>query len=286
MKVISSDAYMLQAWGALKDYVLDNPWFQWVRPNTVKLLDATATVNDVHYVYAAYTAYDKVGQNTLKMLLLGDTKLRSDETLVTNFGLSSARGVQEDKELTLVKKIMELRNEQAKVQSAATHLKVEPLPVVDAGSILSTKLWSPMLNDSFILGGAHRELDFYLALSGDEGATFNNIAAADAKEMWLKYFLANPGCIWATWTGGSNPRVLMRELLGLKLFGYEPRFDKNQLQFKASDKGASDGATLQGYLNKLNQLGFHEKGKKSQLFAAVSEFLFDDPKALDAVAKA
>jgi hypothetical protein len=179
---------------------------------------------------------------------------------------------------------MDLRNQQAKVETVATKTEVKPIPIVDAGSILSTKLWSPMLNDAFIMSGVHRGYDFYLALSGQDATDFDDTAAptGDAKALWLKYFQKYPGGIWAS-TG--NPRVLMRELLGLKMFGYKPQFDKRQLLFKLTNRATADGASLEKYIGKLNALGFHEAGKKQSLFAEIAEFLFDDLKALDVAAK-
>ncbi len=100
--------------------------------------------------------------------------------------------------------------------------------------------------------------------------------------MWRQYFLKNPGTLWASDTNGGtgNPRVLLRELIGLKTFGYEPRFDKRQLGFKVTNKKASDGATLSTYLVTLTNLNFHKSDKK-KLVESVASFLFDDARALD-----
>jgi hypothetical protein len=298
MKALSPDAFYTEAFTAFPRYQLDNPWFSWQCSGSV--FDPGAPVT---YIFASAAAYEKVVLNGatseaarekgagLRVLLLGDTKLRSDHDLVQNFGLSSARGVQEEACREFIKGLMNERKQLAGITVPKN--KDEPeqdlkgrklIPVEGPGAILSTRKWSPMLNDSFIMAGAHQEIDFFLALTGEEIDVYQNLASVkDEVERWRQFFVKSPGSLWGE--SGGFPRVLMRELLGLMTFGYEPRFHKDQLGFKLINKKAGDEANLSGYLTALQKAGFQEK-KKDLLLSTIATFLFGDAKALKADAGA
>jgi hypothetical protein len=307
MKALEPYAFYTEAYMAFPRYQLDNDWFfKWAGTK----FNPTTPVT---YIFASVCAYDKVALNGatspeakakgggLQTLLLGDTKLRSDFDLVQNFGLSSARGMQEPekgKEQQCKEFLDDLMNKRREAGGMVVPRdkdgKVprdwvppdakgrEILPIEGPGAILSTRKWSPMLNDSFIMAGAHREIDFYLALTGEEVATYDNLRSVkDDKERWRQFFVKSPGTLW----GDGFPRVLMRELLGLKTFGYEPSFLKEQLGFQLVDKKAGDGANLSGYLTALENVGFQKK-EKDRLLSAVASFLFGDADALKSASAA
>jgi hypothetical protein len=243
------------------------------------------------------------------MIMLGDNKLRTDQDLVTNFGLSSSKGVKFDpnnpdestKELELIKKAVEARENTGKgekwrkedlpdfygaINKTKEKVGVPAIAVVGSGSVLSTAGWSPMLNDAFILSGVHREYNFYLALSPGQATLFNSVLAstdpkeADARpsELWRKFMLAQPACLWED----GHPRVFLREVIALAKFGYKPKFKKEQLGFLCTDTSASDGATFAAYLAELSRLKFPDNDQK-QLIQYVANFLFGDSTALDGI---
>src|SRR5690348_13762787 len=82
--------FYMQAFQVFQRYGEDNAWFSFE--------DAGSTIDlaaPVSFIFAASRAYYRVCDNALEMLILGDSKLRTDHDLVFNFGLSSANGVQE-----------------------------------------------------------------------------------------------------------------------------------------------------------------------------------------------
>jgi hypothetical protein len=282
---LTPDAFYTQAFMAFPRYANDNPWFAWEsKKGTVFDMQAP-----VHYIFASNTAYEKVAANKQQLTLLGDTKLRSDEALVGNFGLSSARGVQEQECAELIFNLTNQRREAAGLQPISKDPKAPPpqdnkgktfIPVEGPGAILSTKRWSPMLNDSFIISGAHHEHEFSLALVGEEAVSFGSLSQTNAVELWRAFFLKNPIMLWSDSSAGSFPRVLTRELIGLLTFGFEPLFDKNQLSFKIRNKNAADSANHSDYLTILGKLDFNRQGK-AKCLDAISTFLFGKAEALD-----
>lgn len=300
MKRLNSGSFFFEAYSCFRRYGEDNKWFGW--QSSGDQFDLTAPVT---YIFAAYAAYEKVCGNETKMLVLGDNKLRTDEDMVANFGLSSARGIQppdrsqpKDKyeaELANLKKfIADLENRREAESSLEPVVPPPPwnpdakvkvvIPVVGKGSILSTAKWSPLLNDAFIMAGAHRECEFFLGLVGKEADDFNKSAAPQgAAELWKLFFKKNGDMLWNSSINGAEgvPRVLLRELIGLKTFGYKPQFDARQLGFKISDKKASDGATISGYLDVLKANRF-DAFDKAKLLGLVGTYLFEDADALKA----
>jgi hypothetical protein len=274
-------AFYQQAFTAFQRYSRDNAWFEFQTPGNKFDMETP-----VSYIFASYVAYERVYENPTKITLLGDTKLRTDYDLVKNFGLSSAKGVQEEE---CKKFIEDLQNHRQDIaagiaikSSSSLLIKPEAVPVVGAGSILSTQKWSPMLNDSFIMAGVHYGYDFGLALTGEEIVTYDScVSPTDDKERWRQFFRKSPGSLWSESKAGSFPRVLMRELIGLMTFGYEPRFHKDQLSFTVKYSQAASEASLSGYLTALSRLRFQDKDKQ-QCMGAVANFLFGDAEALKA----
>ena len=99
---------------------------------------------------SGWRLYKRAQNPVLGFTLLGDTKIRKDPTLVSAFGLMSAGGVQDEDELKML---------------AAIKIKGwwqgTGMPNIGQGSILSDQNWSPLLNDSLILGGIHRGREFH-----------------------------------------------------------------------------------------------------------------------------
>jgi hypothetical protein len=226
--------------------------------------------------------------------LLGDAKIRSDRDLMMNFGLASGSGVSDQK---VVDELDGLRK--------ALGTQYSKTAVAGSGSILNDNKWSPLLNDSFIMGGVHHRMEFHLALEGAESfmeaARQSDLADAlkrlpataaaqkdvvDAlkripvsgqtyKEAWKRYLKATPDVLWNA--AYQVPRVFARELMGLKTFGYVPVFNFGGLGFYGTSSGTS--ADFVQYLTALDNAGF-SKVVREKIVAAVAEFLFGDAKAL------
>ena len=357
MKKLDFHTFHSEAFTAFPQYKSDNAWFGFDPPGNPHDPKAPGPC-----IASCWLAYEKAQGTTTGLLILGDTKIRTEHDLVLNFGLSSANGVQEEES---IREIQELQNQRDGIAAgqfsmAATGFAVElpvaspppmtspgfssaplssspytpspfsgpgmtatgfavdlpvagpppvtsanfrtssssasaspsrsAIPVVGQGAILSTKGWSPMLNDTFIMAGAHKERGFYIALSPDEKAIFerSNNAGLGPKDNWRNFILANPRMLWDV---GSRPavntglpRVLLRELLGLRAFGYKPQFDSQQLAFMCKSTSISDSASFAEYLNALKEVRF-EENDKAKLIPAMAEFLFDDKKALDGMLK-
>lgn len=137
-------------------YKRDNTWYKW---NT-GYNNASSTDE---LVFVAWKCYKGTTNNALGRVVLGDTKIRSDRELVQSFGLASAAGVQEDADRLAMDALMQKR-----IGWAAGGRVGAPTEVIGPGSILSTKHWSPLLNDALILAGIHTQQDFHLALNDDE----------------------------------------------------------------------------------------------------------------------
>lgn len=111
------------------------------------------------------------------------------------------------------------------------------------------------------------------------------------KNHWKEFMNRNAGMFWTFGqytdrqtnrkASFQNPRVLARELLGLAFFGYQPAFGQGELYFKPPQDNAPD-PTFQAYVRGLNDIGFHEGNRHTRirLMSRISEFLFDDPRAV------
>ena len=275
-------------------YDQDNEWFGFHRGGP-----SWSHGTWIQYIIAAWKIYQQASTNQLQMLLLGDTKIRSDAALLMNFGLvSNTNTPQEDKDIKLVEDLMTRR-----ANIAYKSIFKDPVQVMGPGSILSAKRWSPLLNDALMLGGIIGRQDFHLALNTDEQVswaqiTSKHIGTADfqkrravfgaavqgslkpapsrEQELWLHFFQQVPRVLWEN----DRPRVFARELMGLKLFGYKPVFSLIELGF--TPIGAGKWPTFQNYLDGLHAAGFHRLDRFS-IMQSLSEFLFNDVNALSVV---
>jgi hypothetical protein len=268
----TKQSYVQELKAILPRYKQDNAWvYWWAKDSAVNAL-------------RGWLMYEKAAQNALGFLLLGDTAIRSNKLLLLNFGLASAHGVQEAKDLAMIQQIMGER-----VAVAAPGTTAQEL--LGPGSILSDKEWTPLLNDSFILGGINACQEFHLAEDGfhafnppprpvappslvaERRAMFGEVAkfaAPDpAKDKWKAYLQATPTVFW----GGALPRVFAREILGLKAFGYKPVFAMQELGFVCVDRNKAMGATFTDYLNVLRAVNFQDRDKTA-IMGAISEYLF------------
>jgi len=267
----------------------DNQWFGFQRGGPV-----WSRGTWIQFILAAWKLYQNVAANQLEMILLGDTKIRSDASLLFNFGLAAnTNAPQEDKDRLLVSELM------ARRRGLAPAGAVE---IMGPGSILSAKRWSPALNDALMLSGIHHYHDFHFALNGDEqeswreittkpgGATpeflkriekFGSAVRVGNKEkpiefVWLEFFHRVPRVFWEN----GNPRVFVRELMGLKFFGYKPVFTRFELGFVYS--GAGRTPTFLNYLTALREVGLERRDRDS-IMRHLGSFLFNDEKALSKI---
>jgi roadblock/LC7 domain-containing protein len=102
--------------------------------------------------------YRSASSGTL-LLLLGDAKIRTDKDLAFDFGFASGSGSDDQK---LIDEVDALRKEIAGMTSASA------IPVLGSGSILNGSKWTPLVNDSFILGGVCGCGGIYSALTNTQ----------------------------------------------------------------------------------------------------------------------
>lgn len=220
------------------------------------------------YVLNAWRLYRCANRSALGMLILGTAKIRKDASLVGNFGFTSAGGLSDPEEQKLVQKLDEGRTA---VTNAPT--------VLGQGSVLNDQNWTPLLNDAFIMGGIHAQHEFHIAEDSleqyvrfvDARAVFEKQKAPSksAAELWQGYFTQHPESLWMN----GAPRVLARELIGLKTFGYRPQFFPQQLSFACADPDRALNANFVKYLDGV-EAAHYRSGSARAVFDAVSEFLF------------
>lgn len=266
------------------EYRIYNSWVQsWRKWDDETIMDG--------FIDAAYNLYAATARNALRLTILGDTEIRSLAPLVSNFGLMSAAGVQDKKDVTMVKDLEQRRRQ----VGMGTNEGLKGVPkVLGVGSILGDKMWTPILNDALMLGSIEGYQSFYLGLNSAEQKAwsddgFDSDVTQKASKFggalkskrnvqrsnWLTFLRRQPQMIWR----GGNPRVFARELLALKFFGYRPEYSRAHLAF-APGWGPSIGPpTFRRYTHALRDLGFFANDKSS-VMGAISEFLFDDKKAL------
>lgn len=256
-------------------YAQSHAWYRWDAP-----LD----------IISAWRLYKRAQNPALGFTLLGETKIRKDPTLVYAFGLMSAGGIQDQEEIQMIAAL--------KVQG---WWKGTGNPTIGKGSILSDQNWSPLLNDSLILGGIHRGREFHFFDDRLSGYNFSQPAgvagvrlaqemranAANARladlsgrpwevQVWRSFFHDHPGVFWDS--TAKIPRVLARELIGLMTFGYEPVLSRHQLSFLPRGAPMSS-ANFNQYLNVLRQAGYFARDEKA-LLNRISQFLFGTPTAI------
>lgn len=219
----------------------------------------------------AWRLYKCANRASLGMLILGGAKIRKDPALVGNFGVTSQAGATDPEEKALVAELERLRV----TQRLAPGLADAP-DVAGPGSILSDRTWTPLLNDAFILGGAHAGHEFHLA--EDSAETYFNFRKTRAvfepdratpEEKWMGFFKAHPEMLWDR--KADTPRVLARELIGLKAFGYTAELSPVQLSFRRTSGGYP---TFRHYLNALASANCRP-GYSAELLRYISRFLFD-----------
>ena len=168
-------------------------------------------------------------------------------------------------------------------------------PVVGGGSILCEAQWSPIMNDSLLLGAIHAGQEFFMGFTQaeqedwdlslkshrDRGVKFQSSAyriRSDVEAAFLAFFNSQKRIFW----GPHGPRVFTRELLGLAAFGYVPVFSWEQLGFRPGGS-ARYPASHANYIQALRAVNFQTPFPHAkQINAAVSEYLFGDPKAIGA----
>ncbi len=264
------------------DYRTDNAWVgQWT----------TGSWNDpaemAKYIEAAYNLYAATARNALQLTLLGGTEIRMDDHYVKSFGITAANGIQDEETVKCVQRALLQRGITALTARANTPGKFAA-PVTGTGSILSEKRWTPILNDSLILGAITSRQPFYLALTPEEqrdwtaanaakvtkvsvlAANYDNSAVIKA---WKDFLNAHELMFFGPW----GPRVFARELLGLKWFGYRPVFSWHQLGFEPTS--GSPSPSFRTYVLKLRSVGFQDKNKQL-IKAELSRFLFNDATSL------
>lgn len=254
-----------------KRYTMDNSWFKW--GNNPKDEDEKRHISD------AWKLYRAASQNTLEFLILGDDKIRKSPDLLMNFGLASGSGVSAKEELEEIKKQEQKRaaaaaGASAKVGQISVNVGSKP---GSAGSILNDDGWTPMLNDAYVLAGVHGRQEFQWAAEGVD-AEFGASNLSDF-EKWKSYAVKH-SVFWGDdgQAKGVVPRVFGREVIGLKTFGYLPRFTKLNIIFKWSYQ-PKVSPTFDSYLTALQAVKFDKKDKAS-INGTLGEFLFGDSDAL------
>jgi len=227
------------------------------------------------YALNAWRLYRLTLKNSLGMLLLGSAKIRKDQALIASFGLASGGGITDPEEVKIVQSI------EAQRKGMREQAGQPPAKVLGSGSILNDKDWSPLLNDCYIIGGVHGGHEFHLA----EDSVDAHFTALDQKvrpggkpldttAKWVDYFRSNPGTFWDDRIG--VPRILAREMVGLKAFGYRATLKPQQLSF--TSPGATDDS-FQAYLDAIVSAGIVSKNR-TVVLDSVSKLLFGTADAL------
>lgn len=280
--MLSKKAYIDELFAIEDKYRLDNDWVGKWNPSWNDKNVMTQFIN------AAYNLYHATSTNALKLTLLGGTEIRLDKPLVKAFGVTAANGIQDALTEQWVQSAIKSRNKNAR--GAAPGLNV-PAPVTGSGSILSEKMWTPILNDSLILGAITGGQDFVLALTPDEQRDWDQLNGAKVtrtqvlasrfgetpalKDAWKEFLNAHKLMFFGPW----GPRVFCREILGLKWFGYKPQFSWHQLGF-FSGSGTRLMPSFRTYVDKLHRVHFHTPCDERTITAEISTFLFGDATAL------
>jgi len=235
-------------------YVSENAWHTWGGQH--------------RYSMDAFKLYHCASTNALGMLLLGSGKIRFADDLLSNFGMTSGSGT-DDK---MLEKVQALQTQRTAMRTAPG-MRDAP-NVVGPGSILSDRNWSPLLNDSYILGGVHAGHEFHFAEDAASAEFSTMPVQLTPAQKWQAFIKKHPETFWDD--KNHLPRVLSRELIGLKTFGYRPEFSAHQLSFRPTGSG---DATFIRYLEALAAGGYTGKDRV-RMFEALSVFLFGTVAAL------
>ncbi|MDG2385068.1 MAG: hypothetical protein P8N76_25580 [Pirellulaceae bacterium] len=245
------------------------------------------------FIGFAYTLCAATARNALKLTVLGGTEIRLDETYVRNFGVSAANEIQDNETERWVREEQTRRDQRAmNPHPSSRNPDRSPAPVTVVESILSEKGWTPILNDSLILGAITAGQDFALGLTPAEQADWNAMNGAKANKTavvatrfgdtpaliiaWKSFLNSQKRMFFFPWGG---PRVLTRELLGLSYFGYRPEFSWHQIRFHAG-AGKRVFHDFRTYLQKLSDVGFHEPTNQAKIMETISMYLFNDRTAI------
>jgi hypothetical protein len=281
-------------------------YFELEMPNNSTSVAANLSAKRCWQLYVASR------DNSLGFLLLGEVSMRSKLALVQNFGLTSAHGHEDDEPW-----LSPWLGFDPKKGSGDPNLRKVDQATLDAnanrhlqtlqgsGSILSDRLWTPLMNDAWLLGGVHKKQSFHLVTEGlgeqkllaamdslrkpaifeQRITAFGSLhggtspVARKIEAAWLQWFRDNPQYLYESW----GPRVLTRELIGLMTFGYTPEFTRQELAFSCGNAALSASATIDAYSSALNTLGFHQGNDvaaKARVLKALSTWLFGQPDAL------
>lgn len=281
--MLSKQQYITQIFDLKEQYRQDNKWVgNW-----------TESWNDedvmTKFIGFAWNLYAGTATNALKLTVLGGTEIRLDDQYIRNFGVTAANGIQDtDTERYVAAEIARRTNHPLNSnpnKPALTHS-----PVTGVGSILSEKGWTPILNDSLILGAISGGQDFALGLTPAEQVDWNAMHGGKVTKTAVLAATYDQGNLLKAWKSFLNsqkrmfffpwggPRVFTREILGLYFFGYQPVFSWHQLGFRPGPGGRGN-ADFKTYLAKLREQGFHT-GDQAKIMATISRFLFNDPKAI------
>jgi hypothetical protein len=268
-------------------YIADNDWFHF---DSVAPGGPPMTIEK--YIDAAARAYVHV-RSTVVPLLLGDTKLRSDDEMRNAFGISNAdaaRTAGPPGSAAATSSAVPIAGSSMTIAGS----RPPGAPAAAApGGILDNPKWSPMLNDAFILAGVNKKKQFVFKAVGDDENYFNSIprpapAGTDKQAqinaglpVWQEFFLHRPYLIWSD----GKPRVFARELLGLAAFNYKAAPIGAQLSFDCPDPHAhGHRKTFANYLQALNAAKFTKPTSKTVVIETISKFLFGKPEALAPIA--
>ena len=264
---------MHDKWKRIQSNALQNNARQWtemefisrVSPLVARYKVDSAYVNwwsrdDVHHAWRLYNA---AAQNYLGILLLGNAAIRSNMELLTNFGMTTGGALSEDQKIQ-----EEILNKNRRAHGS--HQDNIFANSVGKGSVLTDQFWTPILNDSYILGGCHTLQDFHLA--EDKFYEFaQSYGSYDPKETFRMFLSKNHEYIWNE--ANNCPRVLARELIGLSTFGYKPHYSIHDIGFYPEDKRKATRATFEEYINALEHVGYN-RNEKSLTIRFVSRALF------------
>ncbi|WP_182866073.1 hypothetical protein [Stieleria mannarensis] len=289
--MLSHDQFIRQFTDGLKrDYRRHNAWYarfveDWTQEDILTKL-----------INAAYKLYTATATNALQLTLLGGTEIRTESPLVRAFGVTAANGIQDEATRKIVRAEFLRRDFEAKSNYLknphCTNRPQKPRRVTKIGSILSEKCWSPILNDTLIIGATTAGQHFKLALTEEErddwerthGMKVNRVAVLrsnfdknECKDAWKEFFRANVHMFFDD--EKRNPRVFARELIGLCAFGYQPEFTWHQLGFSRSKAGKSITPTFRKYLDALVDVNF-QRNDRQVILEKLGEFLFNDRRAL------
>jgi hypothetical protein len=259
-------------------YIKFDSWFGWNKPFDL---------------ISSWRLYKIARQQRDDFIILGDTKLRKDPKLVAAFGLISARRSQDPDEVNMIAALT--------IQQWWRHVDT---PNIGTGRILSDQNWSPLLNDSLIIGGAHSRTEFHFTDDLLQKYSFQNLSCdvncdSLAKEMKAVVQLYNLADLsdqtWAVqvWrhfiqcnmsvlmdNSKHIPRVLARELIGLMAFGYEAQPMEQQLSFAPT--GNVDSASFKVYHDSLRRAGYYDV-EFQKMLSTISNYIFKHPEALRVV---